>query len=43
MIDSACITLDGNELAQIEELIPRGAARGDRYPTALMATLDSES
>jgi len=42
LIDSARVSLDRDELAQIEELITRGAARGDRYPAQLMAELDSE-
>ncbi len=42
MIDSNRIILDGDDLAAIEELIPSGAARGDRYPAAFMAALDSE-
>jgi len=42
MINSNTITLDDDDLARIDELIPRGAARGDRYPEALMAQLDSE-
>ncbi len=42
LIDSTNVSLDRDELAQIEELIPRGAAQGDRYPSQLMATLDSE-
>ncbi len=42
LIDSALVSLDRDEIAQIEKLIPRGAARGDRYPPQLMAQLDSE-
>jgi aryl-alcohol dehydrogenase-like predicted oxidoreductase len=42
MIDSVHVTLDADEIARIEELIPRGAARGDRYPAQFMAQLDSE-
>ncbi len=42
LIDSARLSLDPDDIAQIEELIPRGAAQGDRYPTPLMAELDSE-
>ena len=30
------------DLAQIDLAIPPGSAKGDRYPTAQMATLDSE-
>ncbi len=36
------MALNRDELVQIEELITRGVARGDRYPTQLMAELDSE-
>ncbi|SDU34467.1 aldo/keto reductase [Jiangella alkaliphila] len=42
MIASAGITLDDADLARLVELIPAGAARGDRYPTRFMADLDSE-
>ena len=42
MISSSRVSLDTDELARIEELIPRGAAHGDRYPTEHMAALDSE-
>lgn len=42
LIDSARVSLDADELAQIAELIPRGAAQGDRYPASMMAELDSE-
>lgn len=36
------ITLTPAELAAIETAAPRGAALGDRYPTAMMPHLDSE-
>lgn len=42
MIGSTGITLDADDLGRLDELIPRGAARGDRYPTRFMADLDSE-
>ncbi|WP_223189430.1 aldo/keto reductase [Nonomuraea terrae] len=42
MIDGGRVSLGAEELAQIEDLIPRGAARGDRYPSQAMAQLDSE-
>lgn len=42
MIGSNCVSLDGDDLARIDELIPRGAAWGDRYPAEHMADLDSE-
>ena len=36
------LTLTPNDLAQIEQAIPAGAAAGDRYDPAQMARLDSE-
>ncbi|MDB5471758.1 MAG: aldo/keto reductase [Caulobacter sp.] len=36
------VVLTPADLAAIEAAAPKGAARGDRYPTALMHTLDSE-
>jgi len=36
------VTLTGDEVAQLETLIPRDAVAGDRYPAAAMADLDSE-
>ncbi len=36
------LTLTADDLAQIEQAIPAGAAAGERYPTPLMALLDSE-
>ncbi|WP_327236719.1 aldo/keto reductase [Streptomyces sp. NBC_01317] len=36
------VTLDAGDLAAIERAVPVGAARGDRYPSAQMAHLDSE-
>lgn len=36
------VTLDDTDLAAIEQAVPRGAAAGDRYPTPMMAHLDSE-
>ncbi|MFG1699800.1 aldo/keto reductase [Nonomuraea sp. NPDC049309] len=42
MIDAAGITLTAEELAEIEAAVPRDAAKGDRYPAHLMASLDSE-
>ncbi|GAA3647736.1 aldo/keto reductase [Microbacterium marinilacus] len=41
MLDSA-ISLDEADLALIDELLPAGAAHGERYPSAFMADLDSE-
>lgn len=37
------VTLTSDDLAAIEAAIPKGAAQGDRYPTAMMAHLDSET
>ena len=42
MIASNAVSLDADDLARLDELLPRDAVRGDRYPTALMADLDSE-
>ncbi|BCJ39033.1 aldo/keto reductase [Actinocatenispora thailandica] len=42
MIGARRVVLDAADLARIEELVPRGSARGDRYPAAHMADLDSE-
>jgi aryl-alcohol dehydrogenase-like predicted oxidoreductase len=36
------VTLDEQDLAAIEQAVPKGAAAGDRYPTPMMAHLDSE-
>ena len=36
------LTLTADDLAQIEQAIPAGAAAGERYPAPLMAMLDSE-
>jgi aryl-alcohol dehydrogenase-like predicted oxidoreductase len=36
------LTLTTDDLAQIEQAIPAGAAAGERYPAPLMALLDSE-
>lgn len=37
------ITLNADDLATIEQAVPRGAAAGERYPAAAMAHLDSET
>ena len=37
------VRLTAEDLARIERAVPTGAAAGDRYPTPLMAHLDSES
>jgi aryl-alcohol dehydrogenase-like predicted oxidoreductase len=36
------VKLSAEDLEEIERAIPKNAAAGDRYPPALMATLDSE-
>ncbi|MES2057002.1 MAG: aldo/keto reductase [Pseudomonadota bacterium] len=36
------VVLSAADLAAIEHAVPKGAAAGDRYPTPLMAHLDSE-
>jgi aryl-alcohol dehydrogenase-like predicted oxidoreductase len=36
------LSLSAEDLAQIEQAVPRDAAAGDRYPAAAMAHLDSE-
>ena len=36
------LRLSADDLAQIEQAIPKGAAAGERYPAPLMALLDSE-
>jgi hypothetical protein len=33
------LKLTPDDLAEIEQAVPAGAARGDRYPTAFMSTL----
>jgi aryl-alcohol dehydrogenase-like predicted oxidoreductase len=38
-LPAAELRLTADDLAEIEEAVPAGAARGDRYPTAHMATL----
>ncbi|MFC5061671.1 aldo/keto reductase [Actinomycetospora atypica] len=40
LLDEVVPTAD--ELARIDELVPRGSVSGDRYPAAHMAALDSE-
>jgi aryl-alcohol dehydrogenase-like predicted oxidoreductase len=37
------VRLTKDDLARIESVIPKGAAAGDRYPTHMMAHLDSEN
>lgn len=42
LVGSGRVSLSPEELARIDELIPPGAAHGDRYPSQGMADLDSE-
>ncbi|GGN72566.1 aldo/keto reductase [Actinoplanes lobatus] len=37
------VRLDATDLAEIEKSVPVGAARGDRYPTAFMSNLGTDS
>jgi aryl-alcohol dehydrogenase-like predicted oxidoreductase len=41
-LGAQAVTLTPADVAAIEAVVPRGAAIGDRYPTAMMAHLDSE-
>lgn len=41
-IGALALTLDPDDLAAIENAVPKGSAAGARYPEALMAALDSE-
>jgi aryl-alcohol dehydrogenase-like predicted oxidoreductase len=38
-LGAADLVLTPDDLARIEEAVPAGAARGDRYPTAMIADL----
>ena len=38
-LPAAQLTLTAEDLARIDQVVPAGAARGDRYPTALMPSL----
>lgn len=38
-LPAAGLTLTADDLAEIEQAVPAGAARGDRYPAAFMASL----
>lgn len=42
MIRADAVTLDDADLARLENLFPRGAAKGERYPASYMSDLDSE-
>jgi aryl-alcohol dehydrogenase-like predicted oxidoreductase len=41
-LGSLAVALTADDLAAIERAAPRGAAVGDRYPTAMLAQMDSE-
>ena len=41
-LKGAELTLGADDLAAIEQAVPKGAAAGDRYPSVQMAMLDSE-
>lgn len=41
-VDALATTLTEDDLAEIDRLLPAGAAAGSRYPEALMSGLDSE-
>ncbi|MEF2074106.1 aldo/keto reductase [Consotaella aegiceratis] len=41
-LGSLGVSLSADDLAAIEQAIPKGAAAGDRYPAAQMSSLDSE-
>jgi hypothetical protein len=38
----ASAPLSASQLAEVEAVAPRGAVAGNRYPAAMMGTLDSE-
>ena len=42
-LPAAELRLSADDLAEIEEAVPRGSARGDRYPPAFMAGLGTRS
>ncbi len=41
-LGALALNLSGNDLAEIEQAVPSGAASGERYPPRQMALLDSE-
>lgn len=41
-LDSLAIELSDEDIASIENTVPKGAAAGERYPEVLLANLDSE-
>ncbi|WP_433359558.1 aldo/keto reductase [Actinoplanes sp. CA-142083] len=42
-LPAAELTLTAGDLAEIEKAVPRGSARGERYPAAMMASLAVQS
>lgn len=42
MLGAAPVALDADDLARIDELVPAGMVQGERYPSAVVADLDSE-
>ena len=42
-LQASTTSLGAADLAEIDVVVPAGSAAGDRYPTALMAQLDSET
>ncbi len=42
MLDAVERALSAEEMAELENLVPKGAVKGSRYPEAQMAQLDSE-
>ena len=38
-LPAADLVLTADDLAEIDRAVPAGSARGDRYPTAMMADL----
>jgi aryl-alcohol dehydrogenase-like predicted oxidoreductase len=41
-LGAATLVLDADDLRRIEGAVPKGAAAGDRYPSAVLAHMDSE-
>lgn len=41
-LDALAVSLTADDLAALENAVPKGAARGERYPAPLMHHLDSE-
>jgi aryl-alcohol dehydrogenase-like predicted oxidoreductase len=38
-LEAVPVTLTADDLAEIEQAVPNGSARGDRYPAAFMSSL----